>query len=243
MDMITNPWVIVLATFLVNQASVFVTTIYLHRALTHRSIKLHPFVAFVMHAILTLFTGISPREWVSVHRKHHHFSDKEGDPHSPYLTGMWDVFFKNAWYYRRTAADAEVVAQYTKDYTGTLIDKIPGQKFGLVIGWLLFVLAFGSLWGSVAFVIHGVAYIHLNAAINSICHMIGYQNFKESHNKATNVRWIAWLTGGEGLHNNHHHVPTSANFAMRPGEYDPAWAVIWLFDLLGLCEIREHVSV
>src|SRR5215472_13440172 len=77
-------------TLVVLQASVFFTTIYLHRCKTHRGLELHPAVALLMHLELTLFTGIVPRQWAAVHRKHHHFSDKEGDPHSPYLYGLWD---------------------------------------------------------------------------------------------------------------------------------------------------------
>src|SRR5260370_40822126 len=64
------------------QLSVLFTTIYLHRSQCHRGLDLHPFVGTLMHLHLALFTGITPREWVAVHRKHHHFSDKEGDPHS-----------------------------------------------------------------------------------------------------------------------------------------------------------------
>ena len=77
------------------QVSVFVTTIYLHRSMCHRGLDLHPLVGSLMHLELSLFTGIVPRDWVAVHRKHHHFSDREGDPHSPYREGLWKVFFGN----------------------------------------------------------------------------------------------------------------------------------------------------
>ena len=68
-------------------------------------------------------------------------------------------------------------------------------------------------WGLGAWAFHVVAYILLNSSINSICHMIGYRNFD---NLATNFQFIAFLTGGEGLHNNHHEHPASAfGFAFR----------------------------
>ena len=94
------------------QVSVFVTTIYLHRAMCHRGLELHPVLANLMHLQLTLFTGIVPRQWVAVHRKHHHFSDEEGDPHSPYLYGMWTVLFGNYFMYRKEAKNPETIRKY-----------------------------------------------------------------------------------------------------------------------------------
>lgn len=227
---------VVLVSLVVLQISVFLTTIYLHRTLTHRGLEVHPGIAFAMHLWLMVFTGISPREWVAVHRKHHQFSDKEGDPHSPYLFGLWHVFFGNVVYYRRTANDPAVVAKYTKDYKPTLLDAIPFQGYGVFIGLGLFMWAFGWLWGGIAFVLYAIAYILLNSSINSICHMIGYRNFD---NLATNIRWIAFLTGGEGLHNNHHEYPTAAHFAMKGGEIDPAWGIIRTLEVLGLARVKR----
>jgi stearoyl-CoA desaturase (delta-9 desaturase) len=62
--------------FAVMQASGFCTTIYLHRAMAHKGLRLHPAVAMLMRIELWLFTGINTREWVAVHRKHHHFTDE-----------------------------------------------------------------------------------------------------------------------------------------------------------------------
>src|SRR6516162_5456567 len=101
-------WMFII-TVVILQASVFVTTIYLHRAMCHRGLELHPVVANLMHLHLSLFTGIVPREWVAVHRKHHHFSDKEGDPHSPYLFGLWQVFLGNYFFYRCETRNAATV--------------------------------------------------------------------------------------------------------------------------------------
>jgi stearoyl-CoA desaturase (delta-9 desaturase) len=197
--------------------------------------EVSPSLALLMHGWLTIFTGISPRDWVAVHRKHHHFSDAEGDPHSPLVQGLWKVFFGNVYYYRKTAADPAVLKKYTPDYKPTVIDKIPSQGYGVLIGWAIFTLMFGWAWGAVAFVLHAIVYVQLNASINSICHMIGYRNF---NNQATNIRWLALLTGGEGLHNNHHEYPTATHFSMRPGEIDPAWPVIRLLEMLNLARIK-----
>jgi stearoyl-CoA desaturase (delta-9 desaturase) len=184
------------------QVSVFLTTIYLHRALCHRGLEIHPVLANLMHLQLSLFTGIVPRQWVAVHRKHHHFSDRAGDPHSPYLRGV--------------------------------IDRIPGVRFG---GLVIFMLMFGWIWGPAMWLFHAVAYILLNSSINSICHMIGYRNYD---NLATNHQLIALLTGGEGLHNNHHEYPSSAKFALKAREIDPAWPVIWTLEKLGLAQVESR---
>jgi stearoyl-CoA desaturase (Delta-9 desaturase) len=226
-----------LITFAILQTSVFITTIYLHRALTHRGLEIHPFAANLMHLELSLFTGIVPREWVAVHRKHHHFSDKEGDPHSPYIYGLWRVFWGNFFYYRAESKSEATVRKYTPDYRPDLIDRIPGIRIAPLVGLAIFVWMFGWAWGLAAWGFHAVAYILLNSSINSICHMIGYRNFD---NLATNLQSIALLTGGEGLHNNHHEYPSSAKFALRGREFDPAWPVIRMLETLGLANVRPE---
>jgi stearoyl-CoA desaturase (delta-9 desaturase) len=222
-------------TLLVLQVSTFCTTIYLHRTKTHKALDLHPAVGLLMHLHLTLFTGIVPRQWAAVHRKHHHFSDKEGDPHSPKLYGLWTVLFGNYFFYKREAADNSVVQKYTPDWKEDLLDRVPLLEYGALLGLGLFMLAFGLWWGVAAWVTHVVLYILLNATINSVCHMIGYKNYA---NGATNLQWVAFLTGGEGLHNNHHEYPTSALFALRGREIDPAWPVIRLLETLRLATVK-----
>jgi len=228
-------WMAVI-TVMVLQASVFFTTIYLHRSKTHRGLELHPAVDVLMHLELSLFTGIVPREWVAVHRKHHHFSDQEGDPHSPYLRGMWTVLFGNFFFYRKEKSDPATIAKYTPDWKDDILDKVPGMHYAVLGGLALFTLAFGWVWGPAAWFTHVVAYIMLNSTINSVCHMVGYRNYD---NTATNLQWVAFLTGGEGLHNNHHEFPTSARFSWKRREIDPAWPVIRLLEGLRLAKVRK----
>jgi stearoyl-CoA desaturase (delta-9 desaturase) len=229
--------VIATVTVVILQMSVFFTTIYLHRSITHRGLLLHPVVANLMHLHLSLFTGLIPREWAAVHRKHHHFSDKEGDPHSPYLLGLWHVLFGNYFYYKREANNEATVRKYTPDYRPDLIDRIPLIRYGLFGGLLIFMALFGWKWGLAAWLFHIVGYVLLNSSINSLCHMIGYRNF---NNKATNLQSVAFLTGGEGLHNNHHAFPSSARFALRGREIDPAWLLIRLLESIGLAEVKPE---
>ena len=117
-----------------------------------------------------------------------------------------------------------------------LLDKIPGLNWAPLGGIAIFMLLFGVWWGLAAWVTHAVLYVLLNSAINSVCHMVGYRNFD---NKATNLQWIALLTAGEGLHNNHHEYPTSARFAWRGREIDLAWPVIRALEGFGLARVKQ----
>jgi stearoyl-CoA desaturase (delta-9 desaturase) len=228
-------WMIVI-TLVILQMSVFFTTIYLHRSKTHKGVELHPVVGFLMHLELSLFTGVVPRQWAAVHRKHHHFSDMPGDPHSPYIYGLWTVLFGNYFLYRKQANDPDVIRKYTPDWKNDWLDRVPGLQYAAFGGLGIFMLMFGVWWGAAAWVTHVVLYIFLNSCINSLCHMVGYRNFD---NKATNLQSIALLTAGEGLHNNHHEFPTSPLLALRGHEIDPAWFVIRLLEKLKLAHVKQ----
>src|SRR5215210_212084 len=96
--------------FALAQLATLITTIYLHRALSHRAVALAPGVSSVFRVLTWITTGIRPRQWVAVHRKHHAFTDVEGDPHSPLLEGFAMVQFANVALYRKVAKDENVVA-------------------------------------------------------------------------------------------------------------------------------------
>ena len=118
-----------------------------------------------------------------------------------------------------------------------ILDSIPKLNFGALGGLAVFMLIFGVRLGAAAWVFHAVAYILLNSTIYSVCHMVGYRNYD---NRATNLKWVAWLTGGEGLHNNHHEYPASARFAQKSFEVDPAWPVIRMLEALKLASIKKE---
>src|ERR1700744_3928717 len=87
------------------QIAIVLTTVYLHRTLSHKALKLSFGVELFFRFLIWITTGIQPREWAAVHRRHHAFTDVEGDPHSPLLLGFWKVQLTNAALYRRTARD------------------------------------------------------------------------------------------------------------------------------------------
>ena len=216
------------------QVAAFSTTIYLHRGVTHRALVLHPAIAWGFRFALWITTGLSTREWVAVHRKHHMYTDTVGDPHSPRLQGFWSVQLGNVFYYVREARNGDTVEKYARDVT---LDRWDRWFFnhgfvGPVIGTAALCGVIGVGWGLLAAGLHGVIYVFfLSSSINGLCHARGYRTFE---NTATNIRWLALLTGGEGFHNNHHGFPRSPKFSARAGEFDPSWPIIRLLTRLKL---------
>ena len=103
-------------------------------------------------------------------------------------------------------------------------------------GALLVVLLGSPWWGLYAAAVHTVGYLMLNAAVNAVGHHFGRRPYP---NSATNLQWLALLTCGEGLHNNHHAAPTSARLALARGEVDPGWWCIRVLHRLGLARVRH----
>jgi stearoyl-CoA desaturase (delta-9 desaturase) len=225
--------------FAVSQVASYATTIYLHRALAHRALRLSPTLTFASRVVVWVTTGLRPREWAAVHRRHHAFTDTEGDPHSPRLLGWLRVQMTNAALYRRTARDGVTVARYARDIPADRWDRVLFDRswLGLTISITALILVLGPIWGVIAVVSHVVCYLSLNAAVNALGHTFGRQ---PNDNSATNLQWLAWLTGGEGLHNNHHAAPTTAKLSFRSWEIDPAWPVIRGLRRLGWAKVRHE---
>jgi stearoyl-CoA desaturase (delta-9 desaturase) len=223
------------------QVAVMATTIYLHRTATHKALVLKPSVVFLCRFTLWLTTGIRTREWVAVHRKHHAHTDEEGDPHSPRLAGFWSVQLGNVFLYMKEAKNPAVLERYARDIPEGWWDRTFFNRgwLGLTTGTAMLGLLMGW-WALVAAGIHAVMYVFvLSSSINGLCHAVGYRNF---HNTATNLRFLALLTGGEGLHNNHHEFPRSPKFSFRTGEIDPAWPIIQLLIQCGLATSYKTID-
>ena len=224
------------------QVAVFSTTIFLHRSATHRALVLHPAVAWAFRLALWVTTGILPKEWVAVHRKHHAFTDEEGDPHSPRLMGFWSVQLGNVFHYVKEAKNPDVVDRYARDINDDVWDRVLFNRglLGPTVGIIALCAMIGIGWGLLAAGVHGVMYVFvLSSSINGLCHHVGYKNFD---NTATNLRFLALLTGGEGLHNNHHGYPRSPKFSFRVSEIDPAWPIIKLLVALKLAKPSKTIE-
>jgi stearoyl-CoA desaturase (Delta-9 desaturase) len=219
------------AAFAVTQISIVVTTVYLHRTLAHRAVTMRNPTAIVCRVLLWITTGMRPREWVAVHRRHHATSDTPADPHSPRVLGFWRVQLANAGLYRRVARDRLTVRRYARDLPSDRLDRwfFDHGVAGLAIGIGILCVTLGWQTGLLAAGIHAVSYVLLSGAINAVGHTRGRRPYD---NTAGNSQWLALLTAGEGLHNNHHAAPTSARFARGRAEIDPGW---WAIRVLLQC--------
>lgn len=221
----------------VTQVAIFTTTIYLHRALSHKSVTLSPGVTWFFRIVTWVTTGLRPRQWVAVHRLHHAKSDEEGDPHSPRIFGFLKVQLGNAVLYRRAAAREEVVSRYAKDLPSDRWDTrfLDHALLGLGLGLATLMVLFGPVNGLIAGGVHAASYLLLSGAVNAVGHLWGR---RPHDNFAGNSQWLAFLTAGEGLHNNHHAVPTAGRLAFARGEIDPGWWVIRFLRWRGWAEVR-----
>jgi stearoyl-CoA desaturase (delta-9 desaturase) len=227
----------IVAGLLVAQVATLCTTIFLHRGLSHRALTFRPPLRFAFRFLTWITTGIRPRQWVAVHRKHHAFTDVDGDPHSPVLLGWFRVQLTNVALYRREARNPETLQRYAKDLPADRWDRVlfDHALLGLAIGIGILVALLGPVFGLIAALVHTTYYLTTNAAVNAVGHHFGRRPFA---NSATNLQWLALLTGGEGLHNNHHAAPTSAKLALHRGEIDHGWWAIRIFRGLGLVKVR-----
>lgn len=220
------------------EIGILATTVYLHRGLAHRGLTVNPVLSVVLRTFLWLATGMKAREWVAVHRRHHAATDTVDDPHSPLVLGFWRVQLANAALYRRVARDGETVPKYARDLPPDKLDRLffDHAFLGLGIGVTILCVVFGWPTGLLAAYVHAVAYLMLSGSINAIGHTFG----KRPHdNSATNLRSLALITSGEGMHNNHHAAPTSARFARHWFDPDPGWWATRGLAALHLVKIRH----
>jgi stearoyl-CoA desaturase (delta-9 desaturase) len=215
-------------------------TLYLHRGQTHRGIEFHPLVSHFMRFWLWLTTGMVTKQWVAIHRKHHQNSDKEGDPHSPHLFGIWYILFAGVVCYIESARDKDMINKYGVGTPDDWIEKNIYSKFpyaGIIIMLIISLLLFGW-WG---FWFWGIQMIWIPfwaaGVVNGVGHFYGYRNY-DSKDKSTNI--IPWgiVIGGEELHNNHHGDPANPKLSRKSLEFDIGWMWLSILQRLKLAKIK-----
>ena len=225
-------------------------TVGFHRLLTHRAFKTSP-------ALRGIFAGLGSAaiegpviSWVADHRKHHAFSDKEGDPHSPHVghEGGWRGAVRGllhahlGWLFIHTQRGSRrrYAPDLMKDPVVSFVDRtflvwalgglLMAFALGYAIGGTFTAALTGLLWGGGVrmLVVHHVTY-----SINSLCHFFGRRRFNTG-DESRNLLWLAPFTFGESWHNNHHAFPTSASHGMSRWPVDPSWLVIRSMEAVGL---------
>jgi stearoyl-CoA desaturase (delta-9 desaturase) len=220
----------------------FGVTIGYHRLFTHRSFKTGP----VLRAILAILGSAAIEgpviSWVADHRKHHAFTDVQGDPHSPHvdhgvgvrgaLRGLVHAHIGWLFVHDQRGARDRYAPDLMADPVMRFVDRwfyvwaVGGVAVAFGLGWALG----GSLEAALTALLWGGAIRlmllhHVTFSINSICHVFGRKRF-ETGDESRNVFWLSLITFGESWHNNHHAFPTSARHGMGRWELDPSALVI-----------------
>jgi stearoyl-CoA desaturase (delta-9 desaturase) len=232
-------------------------TVGYHRYFTHRSFKPNRAVKIALAITGSMAVQGPLVRWVADHRKHHKFSDRDGDPHSPWKygdtvgalwKGMWHAHI--GWlfddeqtpqhkYAPDLMKDRDLVRVSRTFWVWTLVSlAIPPVIGGLVsMSWQGAATAF--FWGSLVRV--GLLH-HVTWSINSICHTIGERPFL-SRDKSANVWWLAIPSMGESWHNLHHADPTCARHGVDRGQLDSSARIIWLLEKAGwVSDVRWPVA-
>jgi stearoyl-CoA desaturase (Delta-9 desaturase) len=236
-------------------------TVGFHRLFTHKSFKPNRGVKIALAIAGSLAVQGPVVRWVADHRKHHKFSDRDGDPHSPWRYGtsvgaltkgllyahlMW-LFNPEQTPQRKYAPDLmkdKDIVRISRQFPLWVVVSlaIPPVVGGLVtMSWMGAATAF--FWGSLVRVslLH-----HVTWSINSICHAIGDRPFV-SRDKSANVWWLAIPSMGESWHNLHHADPTCARHGVMKGQLDTSARIIWALEKLGWVKdvrwpVRERVN-
>ena len=227
-------------------------TVGFHRHFTHRAFATSKPVRATLAVLGTMAIEGPITAWVADHRKHHAFSDLEGDPHSPHvdhgrglrgaLRGLAHAHVGWLFDHSQRANKRRYAPDLIADDTISFIDRTTlwwillglALPFGLgyTLGGTLQTALTGLLWGGIVRV--GLLH-HATFSINSLCHFFGRRRF-ETGDQSRNLAWLAPLTFGEAWHNNHHAFPTSAAHGLRWYEraLDPSAITIAALERLGL---------
>ena len=226
-------------------------TLGYHRMFTHRAFESSRAFRAIIAVLGSMAVEGSVITWVADHRKHHAFTDQDGDPHSPHLAGpgllgavrgLWHAHV--GWLFETVGmAERERFApDLLKDSVLRVVDKlfllwvVLGFAIPFALGWIIGgsigTALTAALWGGVIrmFLLH-----HVTWSINSVCHFFGRKRFAVD-DESTNVFWLAPFSMGEAWHHNHHAFPTSAFHGLRFWERatDPTGLLIALFEKLGI---------
>lgn len=248
-----TPLFLTLFTIATSFATLLAVTCFLHRSQTHRSIAFIAPVNHVFRLVLWFFTSINTKEWVSIHRKHHAFTDTEKDPHSPRYFGLKKILLEGADIYRHTAAhDPKILEEFgegTPDdwmERNIYVHKDLGIYMLLAIELILFGLPALIIWPIHMLVIPTIA----AGFINGIGHAWGYKRYRDGEPKGNgkvferigdslNIPTYG-LAVGEEFHNNHHAFQDRYKFSHAWYEFDLGGTVIELMTFVGLARVPKR---
>jgi stearoyl-CoA desaturase (delta-9 desaturase) len=209
-------------------------TLTFHRYFAHRAFQMNRVARFVWAFIGTAAMQKGPLWWAGHHVNHHRFADREGDPHSPMISGVYYAhvgWFLNDARHDVIEASNPVIRDFSKAPEILWLDRlffVPPILLALVM-----YLAGGMPWLVWGFCLPTVTLAHATFAINTVNHLFGSRRFDTIDESRNNVV-TALFAVGEGWHNNHHRYQRAARNGFYWWEFDPTWYVIRLMEMVGL---------
>jgi stearoyl-CoA desaturase (delta-9 desaturase) len=225
-------------------------TLGFHRLFSHRAFR----TSRIVETTLIIFGSMAAQgpllSWVAIHRRHHTYSDRDGDPHTPnrgeqkeraYFEGVWHAHV--GWLFKHEMTNTRIYASDLLKNKLVVRMSQPDYYLGSVMaGLLLPAIACGLasmtwmgavrglVWGGLVrlFLVH-----HATWSINSICHLFGSRPFP-SRDSSGNVSWLSLFTLGESWHNNHHAFPRSAYHGLRWWQMDLTGCIVFALAAVGL---------
>jgi stearoyl-CoA desaturase (Delta-9 desaturase) len=205
-------------------------TVGFHRLATHRSFETNRVVKAVLWILGSMAIEGPVTEWAANHLKHHAYTEKPNDPHTP-NDGFWWAHI--GWLLPATEVETKKYAPFLlRDPVAMFVSNtfvlwvtlsyiIPFVIGGLIT-WSAEGAVVGLIWGGL---FRQFAVQHVTFAVNSVCHRYGSRPFRTGDLSTNN--WVVGILGhGEGWHNNHHAFPTSAFHGLRWWEFDLSAYVI-----------------
>lgn len=211
-----------------------------HRYFSHRAFKTTRAFQFLLALLGTMSMQNGPLWWASWHRRHHRYSDTEGDAHSPVRGGLWHAhigWFLNGSHDRPNLANVRDLARYPEL---RFLDRHKWLPLVVYAGGMWLIAGFpGVVWG---FVVSTIACLQATMCINSLAHVWGTRRF-ETKDASRNNGLLALFTLGEGWHNNHHHDMGSARQGLAWWELDVTYYSLWALEKCGIIwDLRRHRS-
>jgi fatty-acid desaturase len=237
-----------LATYLINTTTI---SVLYHRGLAHSAVELSPATRAFTANMGVWLTGLDPKGWVCMHRRHHLHSDGPRDPHSPVHYGIFGVLLAQLRSYESIlraltrgektttalVADLDFPVSWVNRkgywYLPYVVHFGIAAAFGIAFGWWALGICY---WlGMMSHPVEGWI-------VNSLGHAVGSQNFDNGDNSRNN-HFAAWLIMGEGFQNNHHNYPASARFSYRWPEVDLGFAVCRILEKTGALTIQRSTLI
>jgi fatty-acid desaturase len=206
------------------------TTVYYHRCLAHRAVRLNPIVEGILIFFTVFNASGEPITWVANHRNHHAKADTAEDVSSPRHGGFWWAHIR--WVYQWSGSDAR---RWCPDLDKPVYRiwqrlQVPivtvSVCLGLVLGWQAF------FWLGPIRLLYS---LHFQMLVNSLLHMS--PELVEGEDSSRNIWWLGPLqlgAWGENWHRNHHTDANCARFGRKWYQIDLGWYLICGLESLGL---------